>query len=67
MTHHAQQPAIQVWLDMLSPVERHLARRLLNEYGWEDLPLPEYDMSFLYRLRDMVTSTAPGGQEIARR
>lgn len=66
MTAHHNQPAIQAWMDTLTPVERHLARRLLNEYGWEDWPLPEYDMSFLYRLREMVTSTGTAGQETRR-
>lgn len=70
MTHNTHQPAIQAWLDRLTPVERHRVCRALNRI-WRKPDgkvvmyfMMAYDIEWLQKL---AGSTATGGQEIARR
>lgn len=64
MTHSAYQPAIQVWLDSLTLVERHRVCRALNriwrtKHGKVVMYLMlAYDVEWLKKL---AISTATGG------
>ena len=70
MTASAKQPAIQAWLDNLTPVERHRVCRVLNEYELDKPGILElvwaYDVDFLVSMKhfaNRIYSTATGGQE----